>query len=342
MRVDAFASEAHFLDHLVPVLLAIPARHRGTLHVWSSNGATVTRLVERATMLGVSRIDVGPGEEDRPVLVASIGDHNTARRHGRTHVALMEHGAGQSYGGRPQSENAPSHPGGRGRDADLFLHPNEHAAGRDRARYPAARIEVVGSPKLDDLPAREEGPAPVIAVSFHWDMTLAPETRCSFRWFRQGLKALARRYPGRVLGHAHPRLAHDIALLGDEGWYARNGIEPVADFRDVLRGADVYVCDNSSTIFEFAATGRPVVLLDSPDVVRSKADHGLRFGAAAGVGLHCSEELRLPDVVAEALLDHDRVRADREAALDVVYAYRTGAAKRAADVLVHWAREVTA
>jgi len=41
--------------------------------------------------------------------------------------------------------------------------------------------------------------------------------------------------------------------------------------------------------------------------------------------------------VAEALRDSAKQRAAREKALDLVYAYRTGAAERAAAVLMDWA-----
>ena len=47
-------------------------------------------------------------------------------------------------------------------------------------------------------------------------------------------------------------------------FYEAHGIEYVPDFDDVLRRADVYACDNSSTLYEFASTGRPVVVLNAP------------------------------------------------------------------------------
>jgi hypothetical protein len=109
----------------------------------------------------------------------------------------------------------------------------------------------------------------------------------------------------------------------------------VPDFADVCRRADVYVCDNSSTLYEFASTGRPVVVLNSPQY-RGTVNHGLRFWDAAHVGLHAWPGDNLGDVVERALQDPPKAREDREDALDIVYAYRTGGAQRAADAIVRW------
>ena len=107
--------------------------------------------------------------------------------------------SGMSYAGDRDWAHRSSYPGGRGRDAELFLHPNETSAARDRAAYPDARVEVVGCPKLDTLPAREPGPGPVIAVAFHWDGAM-PELRWAWPRFRH-----AHRAPGCPLHRHRPR-----------------------------------------------------------------------------------------------------------------------------------------
>lgn len=325
--IDMYASERHFVDHLAAVRDALPRTWRGAFGTGSQAAAA------RAGELGIQPVQ-GLPEEDRPVLVAAIGDHNTARKRGRSRVALMEHGAGQSYGGDPRAFAArhPSFAGGKGRDADLFLHPGPHPAARDRERYPDARIEVVGSPRLDMLPERiapEPGEGPVIAVSFHWDSLACPETQTTFVAFRDGVKALADRY--QVLGHGHPRIIDRLTP-----WYERRGIEVVRSFDEVCARADLYVCDNSSTLYEFAATGRPVIVL-SPPLYRRRVHHGLRFWDAIP-GPECHQARSLVAAVADALPDPPAQRAAREAALDLVYAHRSGAAKRAAAVLRDWAR----
>ena len=302
--IDFLASSAHYADHLEPIRAALPESVRGEM------------LSGRPRAGG-------------PVVSAASRDTRAAIRAKRP-VAVTEHGAGQSY-----SNGNSSYPGGKGLGGvGLFLTPNEHAAARWRAEYPATRIEVVGCPRLDALPTRVPGPGPIVAVSFHWPCSVAPEARGTWAYHRSALPALAARY--RVLGHAHPRIGALIAPL-----YRKLGIEVVDDFTDICRRADLYICDNSSTIFEFASTGRPVVVLNAP-WCRRRVDHGLRFWGAATVGVQCDEPDSLLDAVVAALADPPEQQAAREAALDIVYAFRHGAAQRAASVLVDWAGEVAA
>ena len=102
--------------------------------------------------------------------MASYGDIKVGRRLGYGPFAFIEHGAGQSYlGAGPQPAIASSYPGGPDReDVGLFLVPNAQAGVRWREKYPQARVVLVGSPRLADLPSREPGPAPVVCTSFHW------------------------------------------------------------------------------------------------------------------------------------------------------------------------------
>lgn len=253
-------------------------------------------------------------------LVASYWDLALARRkHDR--IVLMQHGAGQSY-----SDDNPAYPGGVDNDAvGLFLTPNEHSATRWRTRYPDAAVEVVGTPRLDDLPARVPGPGPVIAFGFHWNAYHHPESRSAFAWYQSIIPTIAQRYA--VLGHGHPR----ASFLPP--FYAKHGIEHVASFDDVCRRADVYVADNTSSLFEFASTGRPVVVLNAP-WYRRDVSHGLRFWDAASVGPNVSDPAELPDAIEAALASDARARDD---ALAHVYAYRSGAARRAADAIEAWA-----
>lgn len=321
--IDVLASAPHYADHLSAVFGALPETARGSFVTPSAD------VVARARAHGFDA--TAPGPDDRPTLVASFGDLKRAARLGRKRIAIMEHGAGQSYGGRrgPAGFHG-SYAGGRNRgEASLFLHPGPHPAERDRAVYPQARVEVVGSPILDTLPAREGTPGRVVAFSFHFNGSIAPETKNAWAWAWREIRDLRDRYA--LLGHAHPRLYPAVERL-----YRAAGIEPVADFDEVCRRADVYVCDNSSTLFAFAATGRPVVVLNPPWYDRRVA-HGLRFWEAASVGVNCDHLADLPSAIDEALRDSPAQRAAREAALDRVYAYRSGAAQRAADVLMEWA-----
>jgi hypothetical protein len=334
MPIDVFASETHFADHVGAVFEALPPSERGTFMV---RGRGMAEHVER---LGFRAIE-GPIPGDRPVLVSAIGDLRTVRRHGRRRVAIMEHGAGQSYGASSVAARNPSYAGGRGRDADLFLHPGPHPAARDREAYPSARVEVVGAPILDTLPTREPGDGPVVAFAFHYKGTVAGKaTTSAFGWIKRALWALA--LERKVIGHGHPRALSQDHL---DGWYHRQHIEVVPDFRDVCRRADVLVADNTSALFAFAATGRPVVVLNPPYYPRH-AQHGLRFWECVGgpngkgparIGVNVNQPGELAAAIDQALRDTPEQQAAREAALELVYAYRTGAAERAASVLVDWA-----
>lgn len=307
--IDFLASQPHYREHLSAVRAALPAEARGEFLPPSLEGP------------------------DNPVLVASYGDLKRAASR-RSRVALMEHGAGQSYGGRHTAQHG-SYAGGRNRDAaSLFLHPGPHPANRDRTAYPAARVEVVGSPHLDTLP-RKTAKGRVVAFSFHFNGPLCAETKNAYAAFFPALASLATKY--ELLGHAHPMLwgkgrpGHTIADR-----YRAHGIEPVESFREVCERADVYICDNSSTLFAFAATGRPVVVLNPPWYDR-RVNHGLRFWEAASVGVNCDDPADLGDCIERAFEDAPEQQEDREEALQLVYAYREGAARRAADVLMDWA-----
>jgi hypothetical protein len=280
-----------------------------------------------------------PASPDDVALIASYGDLKSARRDGFRRIILMQHGAGQSYGGDRRTAHHPCYPGGDDNDAvGLFLVPNQHAADRWAFRYPGTPVEIVGCPRLDELPTRAdsmgaatavEEASPVVAFSFHWQGYAIPEWRNAFDWYRHAIAELHRSGDVTVIGHAHPNRVREVTQF-----YERVGIEYVADFDDVLRRADVYACDNSSTLYEFASTGRPVVVLNAP-WYRRDANHGLRFWDAELIGYHAEEPAELP-VVVDMALTEDMPRAV-DLALRIVYAYRTGAAQRAADAIAAWA-----
>lgn len=307
--IDALASASHYVDHVAAVLNALPPQSRGSI---------------------LSKADAS----DRPILTASYGDMKRALDAGRTRIALMEHGAGQSYGGRNIRHGSYAGGGNRGA-ASLFLHPGEHPATRDRVAYPQARVEVVGSPYLDTLPKREGTPGRVVAFTFHFNGAICAETKTAYPAFFPAIAELADRY--EMIGTAHPMLwnhGRPGKRIADR--YRKYGIEPVESFHEVCRRADLLIADNTSAMFAFASTGRPVVVMNAPWYDR-RVNHGLRFWDAANVGVNCNDPDDLAACVEEAFLDHPSQQAAREAALDLVYAYRTGAAQRAADVLMDWA-----
>lgn len=325
--IDAIAGEPHFLDHLAPVWHALPAEHRGTFWV-------MPELIERADGHGITARPLGPSGKaplhvGRVTVVASIGDY--VRAPGRRR-ALAQHGAGQSY-----SSRHPSYAGGVGAgDAHLFLVPNRHAARRYAQRYPKIPVDVVGCPKLDRPPARApRGPRPVVAVSFHWHAPRLPCPEVGSAWPELGPAILAElvaaQAAGRidVIGHGHPKAWPEL-----EPAYVAAGIEPVADFDEVLARADVYAVDNSSTLYEFAALVGPVVVINAP-AYRRTVRHGLRFWDAADVGPQVDHPAELLDAITEALEDSPERQRLRARALAAAYAHLDGtASRRAAMALV--------
>lgn len=344
-RVDAFASEAHYLDHLLPLWDALPTEVKGTLYV--------TRpLHGEGRTLGFPRGD-GP-----PVLVASLKDSLVCKTRKRIY---LEHGAGQTYEGDPRAARNGAYSGGEGHEGTiLFLCPNEEVAERWRRRYPDVPAVAIGSPRLDRyknykslcktgrppagiLAAQASGQAHgagadsgsssaveksaplTIAISFHWHCTICPEADWAFPHYERILPELAERYT--LIGHGHPRSFRYLAHR-----YKRLGIEAVQSFDEVVRRASVYVCDNSSTMYEVAALGIPVVALNAP-WYRRDVHHGLRFWNRVP-GLQCDEPEELIATIEEALDDPPHARAIRERAVLLTYPFFGSAASRGTDAIL--------
>jgi len=260
--VTVVASQPHYRAHIAPVWDALPGWCRG-------------------------------GDEARQVLVAGYADLRRVRSRA---VCMMEHGAGQSY----QGVSHGSYAGGHGRDhVSLFLYPHERVMERNVWRYPNAEHRVVGCPRLDVLwEQRRRGDGlrdgGTVAVSFHWRCQLVAEAGTAFDDWRLEVERLVASGV-KVLGHGHPRMMGELAP-----WWESLGVEVVADWGEVVERADVFVCDNSSTIFEAAAVGLPVVVLNGSGW-RRHVEHGLRFWSESDVGPNLWPGDRLEDGIAVAL-----------------------------------------
>lgn len=315
LPVDFACGWTHFIDHLAPVWKAM--RNRGRFCVPDG-------LADYARACGVdaSPMSALPASSG-PIAVASYGDLRPLAKAGR-HLILFEHGAGFTFG-----ISHPSYAGGLRERAyvSLFACTNDWVERADAAAIPGCRTVVVGCPKLDALTAlpAPENPDPVVAVSFHWECRVAPETRSAFPHYRDALPELARRF--KVIGHAHPRNA---AQMREE--FTALGIEFVDDFAEVCKRADVYANDASSTLYEFAALGRPVVVLNAP-WYRRKANLGLRFWDCEDVGVCVDEPGDLVAAIEYALADPGSQVRSRELAVDFVYPHIGRAAVKAAEML---------
>jgi len=273
--------------------------------------------------------------EDAPLMVAGLVD---AFKFPTRPLVYVEHGAGQTYPGDPRSAEHGSYSGGDGLErVELFICPSWTVAKRWRDRYPAARVAVVGCPKLDELhrvpDTRPWGQAPLVAAAFHWDCPLIPETRSALKHHLPALAPLRDTLAAsgaQLVGHAQPR-----GERTQRGVWGRLGVPYWQSARQVLKYADLLVSDNSSLMFEFAALGKPVVVLNAP-WYRRDVEHGLRFWSSIpGVqvddpdGLESAVlgELELPNL-------HDELR---QRVTGEVYAYADArCASRAVHAVEDW------
>lgn len=165
-------------------------------------------------------------------------------------------------------------------------------------------------PRVQDRP-------PVVAVTFHWDCQLIPETRSAFPHYRAALHDLVnavRAAGGEVWGHGHPRAWGRLQRT-----WRTLGVPLVPDMADVLDGAGVLVADNTSAAYEFASLDRPVITLNAP-WYRRNVEHGLRFWSHVP-GDQVNDPAELAPVVLRALAgpEHPHVTALRRRAVAHVY-----------------------
>lgn len=304
--VDFLGTRVHFLDHMRPVAEALGDR------------------------VGVTYEDPGHLLErhaDRITVVSAYADLKSCYEAGRRRLVLMEHGAGQSYSDRNRS-----YVGGYGREmAAVVLVPNEMAKARHDHYYPKRPARVVGSPWADHLletyqPSLGHVP-PTVAVSWHWPCAIWEESGSAWEDYGDDVldMLLTMQAAGfiEVLGHAHPRVAEALGPI-----YRDKGIRFIERWESVYPIADVYLCDNSSTIFEFAHSDRPVVLMNSPRWKRRR-DHGLRFWSEAGVGIQIDRPGDLAGALAVAITDPAEVADQRRQIMARVFPHKGEAAQRA-------------
>lgn len=305
-----------------------------------------TKPQQRRFLIPVAAAGGWPVEADKRArmdgavaVVCCYADERRALQLGAVGTVLMEHGLGQCYAGLPAESPWTA---GRGQQPHrrALLVPGPYAAAQHGH---ASRCPVlgVGSPFLDwwhgRAPARQAvgviDRRPVVCISTHWDCHVCPETRSAWPWIVDQLPALAGDPRWRLLGHYHPHEAQTGTLTERLRAYRAAGVEIVDSWEEVMSRSDLYICDNSSSLYEFAALDRPVVVL-SPPWYRRHVTHGLRFWSSLP-GLEVTQPEHLIATVAAALADEDgsghRLRA---AANPLAWGPLDGhAAERAASVI---------
>ena len=305
-QLCVLSGEPHYSDHLLAAWKTLPDKMRGVF-------VTRDHRVEGSVMVTTDAEIVRILTVGTPVMVASIDDMRMAAKCG-AYVVLMQHGAGQSYG-----TTHASYPGGEDRTGVVLeLVPNQQAKARNLARHPEIPCEVVGSARvkaLQALPGHSHH-KPVVCLSFHWDAPasacVAQEARSAWTWYKDALEQFQSK-DWALIAHAHPRMAATVRPA-----CASLGIPFIDAFEDVVKLADVYCCDNSSTIFEFAALNRPVVLLNAP-WYRKDVEHGLRFWRESSIGVQCETPAEVQSAIRRAIEDDASQQMQRHASVNRVY-----------------------
>lgn len=306
-KLDFYASFGHFFDHMLPIYQSLPTKYRGKFYVEE-------RVVDKAKENKV-KVTVGR-PTDNIVLIASYGDY--MRTTGD--VVFMEHGIGHTY-----SNDHPSFAGGRGKErVVLFLNQHHLSQAKNVAKYPNARNEIIGTPKMDTV-VKSESKGKTACLSFHWDNQLSPECRSAYFLYKRIIPSLLKSKVFDTIFHGHPRT--DWTKI-----YRSEKINFVPDLNEVFEVADVYVCDNSSSMYEFLLTGKPVIYLNCK-YYRKNVRHGIRFWDYIA-GRQVDMPLRLPLAIEEALKHPELYQAEREAVVKELYPYYPNSRDRAKEVVV--------
>ena len=338
MPIDFIAQDVHFLEHLAPIWWALDSGDRGTFYITENIRAFAAwRGLFPTTVFSFDKHDyIDIPDDENPIVMSAyrILDRLVATESVRHHIPrfkiFTEHGVGFSF-----SDQNSSYSGGTGerRHVNLFLAPNDYVAKRNLAVYPTIPNEIIGVPKMDKWdkhPFPRHDP-PVICISFHWDCQVSPETTSAWLFYKNGLAELAKKY--KMTGHGHPRV---IKSLIPE--YQRMGIEPVLDFEEVMERADIYINDSSSTLYEFAYTGKPVIVMNSPKY-RRKVHHGLRFWDHADVGINVSGPDQLDQAIQDTLNNRNMHQVMlQEQAVNAVFPVRGIAAYTAAQAIMKYTK----
>ena len=261
MRIHAVASLPHYRNHVEAVWQHLPNGMKGQ-QSWGG-GARVPS-------------DADP---DDLVMVAGFYDIERARGH---RVIYVEHGAGQSYFSETGKPYPAYHGAEHPENVVAYISPNQRVADSwDRPAF------ATGAPVCDPHPLLTANQQPVVAIAFHWDCNLFPETRSALEHYVQRLGAIVHFLRGEgltVLGHHHPRDRRLPTI-----W--RNLQVREATINEVRATADVLVIDNSSLAYEMLHLNRSVVTLNAP-WYRRDVEHGLRFWEhAPGIMVDSPEEL---------------------------------------------------
>lgn len=330
LPLDFFARRTHFIDHIVPIWFLLKDDEKGFFYV-------PEHLMEYATDLGIPAVPLKPPNNKKnklsvrppgktPMLTCAYDDMGCAfQQYAYRPLFLMEHGVGLSF------ETHPGYGGGRGlrRRVALFLPPNKIIRGKTRKTFPDAPQVIIGTPKMDWVRARkpERKKKPVICISFHWDgKKVTAEAGNALNHYIDILPELSEKFD--MIGHGHPKIIDKLVPI-----YEACGITEIEhDFDNVLKNCDIYINDASSTLYEFACTGKPVIFMNAPWFDRNK-DWGIRFWNYTDIGVNVDEPEDLIPAIVRTIKNPAEFYDQRLRMIDHLYPYIGQSAGRTADAL---------
>lgn len=319
-KLDLYATEYYYLDHMASVYSALEPHEQGTVF-------TLTKWAKRAREWGLTNLVTAKTRTQlaaklrqhplNPTLTASFANFRDCRKAGRRSPTLI-HGQGSAGNSAPTWHKHKD-------QVECMLVPAPW--GRTGLDLPV--YECGGQPKLD----RHLNSTPPV--------TDRPRVGLSFRW-RESTSALSHYLPGlpkflelcdmmgiEVVGHGHPRIFEgELRPL-----WKKFRVTRTADFEKILSNCHAYVADCSSTIFEFASLDRPVVLMDCPKYRKCKFPP--RF-THRQVGLETKGPEELFETIMLALADPMEIALNRRAVVDELFSTQRHdgrASHRAAQIL---------
>lgn len=325
-QIDMFARRPHFIDHLIGIWNRLPVRNRGRFYVpeyllnyvadkYSYFHSGFSYLTPRSS----NPLDV-VFQSDNPLVTCAYGDLVISYKfYSNRMFILMEHGVGLTMTG-----NA-GYAGGLGYRSicDLFLAPNEFIANKTAKVLDTPQV-VIGTPKLDeweivfnkkimsDQSTKSNISDSVVCIAFHWNGShVSPEAGNAFEQFKGVIPSIAKEF--KVIGHGHPKERDHF-----KEYFDSIGVEYVEDFRDVMRRADVYVNDASSTLYEFLVTGKPVVMMNALHY-RKSVNHGIRFWDYTDIGYQVSQPHLLLSTIKSTLTNPQKHAVNRKKAVEDLY-----------------------
>ncbi len=320
-QIDFFCRSAYYLDHMIPVWDAIHPDNRGDFYL-SSHCAEEARKYPHIQFMAYME---GGQCGDGPILTASYGDATRALEcNDRRPVILIEHGAGLTFGKAAYAD-------GLGQRTKMSLLPVQNSYILNKVHPELKHIPhpIVGMPKLDPWAGKFAkhimGKNPTVAISFHHGTknSRPAEIGSAGEHYIGVLPELAGKF--NLIVHAHPIISRDMKE------YCRSmGLPFVADFNEVMRRADIYINDASSTLYEFMVTGKPVIILNAPWFDR-KANWGLRFWDFTDIGPQVDYPDQLIETVERVVTGPDTFRPNRSKAVSRLFPYLGSSAQRMAD-----------